>query len=602
MTRQHLCLTLLLLAHLVVTAAFSVLNPLGEAPDEADHWAYVVHIARERELPTGPRVTQSKHPPLYHAAAALVSHFGTPHNTFLRSNPDVQIIDDPLVSPNFFIHTTREDFPWQGEVLSFHAARLWSVLLSTLTVWATFVLGRMAFPHQPMVAWIGAVLLAFLPEFAFIGGSINNDNGIALFGTLSLIAAIRMMQPVNALAQLWWIPLAIGGALLTKTSALGLWPAISIAIVWGGIRLLPGKGNTKSGTPNRPHPLPESVLRKLLSQATRLHLWAFGGGVLIASPWLWRNLQLYGDPLGVAMARQTIDLRTTAWTMADTWWLLRGWFYSSVGKFGGAGHIPLSTWIYVGYGVIGIIALMGLLLYAWQQIRRPNGASTVILLTALVGVAGGMWQYSLIALGTDQGRLLYPAIAPIMLLIGLGLATLCPKRHVNSIVMVLVGWGGIAVIASMLLVLLPTFAPLPSETSPIRTEETPILQYEELNLLGWSSGSESADANPILYWQVSQETARDLRTVVRILAHDDGVIWEKRRSPGRGLLSTDHWTVDRIVTDVYDVAWPEWVAPGEYRLVVGVQPYDEPLIWPTPLSLETQIENEMVVLGIVEKR
>jgi hypothetical protein len=53
-----------------------------------------------------------------------------------------------------------------------------------------------------------------------------------------------------------------------------------------------------------------------------------GIAVIIASPWLIRNWRLYGDPLGYYIARQTIDLRLTPWTFADSVWLLKGWFLS----------------------------------------------------------------------------------------------------------------------------------------------------------------------------------------------------------------------------------------------------------------------------------
>ena len=62
---------LLLLAQFALALQYSFHNPLGEAPDEADHWAYVVQLATARTLPVGPTLTQAKHPPLYYMGAAL---------------------------------------------------------------------------------------------------------------------------------------------------------------------------------------------------------------------------------------------------------------------------------------------------------------------------------------------------------------------------------------------------------------------------------------------------------------------------------------------------------------------------------------------------
>ena len=100
----------LILCHLLLTLAYSVVVPLGEAPDETDHWAYVVYLAEKRALPVGPKPTQGKHPPLYHIGAALAALPAQPTFGFLRSNPDIQIPPLPDI-PNFFIHTKQESWP-----------------------------------------------------------------------------------------------------------------------------------------------------------------------------------------------------------------------------------------------------------------------------------------------------------------------------------------------------------------------------------------------------------------------------------------------------------------------------------------------------------
>ena len=57
---------------------YSVALPVAEAPDEADHYAYIVYLGENRSLPEGTTVTQGKHPPLYHAAAAGPDHLDRP--------------------------------------------------------------------------------------------------------------------------------------------------------------------------------------------------------------------------------------------------------------------------------------------------------------------------------------------------------------------------------------------------------------------------------------------------------------------------------------------------------------------------------------------
>ena len=62
-----------MLARLLLGLIYGAAIPLGEAPDEADHHAYAAYIAHEHRLPEGAWMTQAKHPPLYHALAALIA-------------------------------------------------------------------------------------------------------------------------------------------------------------------------------------------------------------------------------------------------------------------------------------------------------------------------------------------------------------------------------------------------------------------------------------------------------------------------------------------------------------------------------------------------
>ncbi len=385
MSRQSWLLTGLLVCHLALTIAFSAINPLGEAPDEADHWAYIVHLATEQQLPVGPTMTQSKHPPLYHAGAALVASLSEPVNDFLRADPDVQLEPSPGWSPNFFIHTALESWPWKNGTKAFHLVRLWSALLSTLAVAATYGLARVAFPKQPVLALTAAGFLAFLPEAAFIGGSANNDNAAALFGTLALLGGMLIYRDGGRLRHGWWTPLALGAGLLSKTSTVGVWPAVGLAILLGAASEIDAPETVRGWI----HACLRSWRRWLVTG-----LVVFGLGLLIAAPWFVRNWRLYGDPLGMSLAMQTIDMRTSPWTWADTKWLLSGWFVSFWGKFGGAGHIPMPAFIYTLLEVVSLASFVGLIFNFHPRRRRMALSPLLILLVAVGGVALAMWRYS----------------------------------------------------------------------------------------------------------------------------------------------------------------------------------------------------------------
>ncbi len=324
-----------LAARLLLGLAYSAWNPLGEAPDEADHYAYAAYIGQEGRLPEGATVTQAKHPPLYHllaaAAATAVAGPAGMDFTFLRANPDVGVAAEAQ-APNFFVHTTLEGWPWRGGALAMHLGRLVSVLAGVVLVLATFGLGRALWPAHPGVALAAATFVAFLPESLFIGSAVSNDMLAAMFSALALWAAVAGRGWRGAVLT----GLCLGLGFVTKVSSVAVWPIAGVAIVLAG-------GRSK-----------QAILHHL-----GLGVLAGSIALIVAAPWLARNWQLYGDPMGTQVMLGTIDRRQAPLTLADLGWLARGWFLSFWGRFGGAGHLLLPWPFYVAWGVLVVGSTAG---------------------------------------------------------------------------------------------------------------------------------------------------------------------------------------------------------------------------------------------------
>jgi hypothetical protein len=604
MRRLNTLAALLVLLHLLLALVFSVWNPLGEAPDEVDHWSYVLYLAREQRLPSGPRVTQSKHPPFYHAGAAAVASLAEASFDFLRANPDVAIAPSPTQSPNFFVHTTLEAWPWQDGALAFHLARLWSVALSTLAVAAVYGLARAALPERPGIALAATGLAAALPEFAFVGSAVNNDGAAALWATLGLWGGFAIYQGYGRLRPGWWTPLALGFGLLAKVSTITLWPVVGLLIILGAAR----RGHLLG--PGSPQPL-RVWLRRALAAWPRwvgTGLAVFLPAIVLAAPWLLRNWRLYGDPLGMALVRETVDVRMTPWSWGDTVWLLRGWFLSFWGKFGGAGHIPYPDWVYWLLAVLSLAGVVGLAV----QVRRERALRlpAALLALAVLAVALGIWRYSLLALGTDQGRLLFPALGPLVLLLALGLAAPGSRRtpsHVGSFRRVGYWLGAALVVGLAALafyglagVIRPAFAPPPSPSAAelaVLPNMQEAVRFGELTLAGWSLAE-----TPVLYWRAETAPTQDWRTNLRVVAEDGSLVWEWRRSPGYGRWSTDHWPAGAVLRDAYAVNWPDWAGPGRYRIEVGLMPYGGELVLPTDPPDAASAGHPYIFLGWLERQ
>ena len=535
----------ILIAPLLLGFAYSAFNPLGEAPDEADHYAYAAYIGQEGRLPEGTSVTQAKHPPLYHLLAAAVAAPTGMDFTFLRANPDVGVTA-AAQAPNFFIHTTLEGWPWRGGALAMHLGRLVSVLAGVVLVLATYCLGRALWPARPDVALAAAAFVAFLPESLFIGASMSNDMLAATFSALALWAAVAGWGWRGAALA----GLCLGLGFVTKVSTVAVWPVAGLAIVLAG-------GRSKQAILKH---LGRGLLAGIIALA-------------VAAPWLARNWQLYGDPFGTQMMLGTIDRRLASLTLADLGWLARGWFFSFWGKFGGAGHLSLSWPFYAAWGLLLAGSIAGWLRRTRISFRNGSfsgqASPPLVAETSLVGwlvlvgapvlVALSILSYSRIALGTDQGRLLFPALAPLGLGVAGGLAAWSPQSCRRWLAAAMTGAMAAAGILALYFGILQPFGPPPAVTPSALAAATPAGQMAgplELVAVHWDDPpSESASPHRAvaLYWRAPDRAAADLRVAFRIEDSAGNLVWEWKRSPGAGRYSTDRWLAGQLVADTYRV-------------------------------------------------
>lgn len=578
---QRALLVALLTLRLVLGVAYALAIPLGEAPDEADHYAYAAYILAEHKLPVGPEMTQGKHPPLYHALAALAGQVagGSGDRSFLRANPDMGFGPAAQAS-NFFVHTTLEQWPWRDGVLTMRAGRFVSVVAGLILVLATYLLGRAVWPKRPWIACMGAAFAALLPESLFVGGAMSNDMLAAMWATLAMWLALA--------ARRWWQALlcgvCLGLAFLTKAST------GSLAVVVAGVLFVQAWPKTEQRWPSL----------KLLGPAAGRVALAGAATFVIALPWLWRNWQLYGDPAGWSIVLATIDRRQGPLAPADVVQLFKGWWLSFWGKFGGAGHIPLPTIFYIVWAALGLAAVGGWL--AWLVRRRRPGsllaetslAGWIALLGAPLVTVAGIYSYSKTALGTDQGRLLFPALAGLSLLIAGGVGAWAPQRLARAAAVVFSAGMTLVAAAALYFGLLAPFAPpapatVDAAARPVNATFGPL----ELVRTAWD---QPAAGELTLYWRAAEPAGEDLRTALRLLDTQGNVLWEWKRSPGAGRFSTDRWPVGGLVADVYRPPAEAWAQTA--RIEVGVRPFPEgPWVAVASPASTGQTTGELLVLA-----
>jgi hypothetical protein len=576
--RRRAPIIAILVAYAVLAGAYSVIMPLGEAPDEVSHYSYARFMAEHWALPSpaGPARGEVFQPPLYYALGALATAWIPDSGLVIKANNDFTLAEGD-VTPNVLLHTHQEDLPYQGDVLAWHLMRLISVALGAVTVWATYALTRLVFPGRPYLALGAAAFNAFLPEFLFLSGSFNNDTLVATLSGLTLLQIVRVVtgEGTTAPRAASWVSLGLllGLGFWTKMSMLAFWPLAGLAVVMAAPREAGGKA---------------------AGRIARAAVLTGAPALLVAAPWAVHNLLASGDPLGWGILRQVTDAVTGPLSLADYQRLATQFYQSFWGRFGGAAQVTLPAAVYAGLGALTAVALAGDLRLAWRM-WRGGGNPTTMWAAALLGlhgliIAGLLLIWWNTNQGTGQGRLAYPTLSAISVFFAAGLAAWLPGAGRDRSGR---GWGPLAMagLAGGMLVLSatvlfgylqPMYGPAPRialTDVPAAARRGPFDFGGEIRLLGWSIERNILAPGDVvsvtLYWQALQNPPEDYRLLL-LLQHDaDEPVWNKDGSPSAGRDSTDQWHQGDVIFARHRLALAADAPTGHYRLLAGVHPFGQ---------------------------
>jgi 4-amino-4-deoxy-L-arabinose transferase-like glycosyltransferase len=564
--RSCLLLTALLLVFVALAAWYSLTIPLGEAPDEVPHFTYVRYIAQHGRLPTTTEEHEAFQPPLYYTLGAALTFWidDAPGAPFaVRANADYDATD-PRAPKNVLLHTAAEAWPYRGWALAWHLDRLLSIALGAVTVWAVYQLGRTLFPDQPAIPLTMAAVTAFTPQFLFMSAVVNNDNLATALSALVLwqIAALLRHQDRPSLwKRSLVLGLLLGLGALSKASLVALAPIAGLAV------------------------MASSKLQAASSRRFRLLaaccLLLVGAAALLVSAWYFvRNWLLYGDPLGWAFTLQTNAPREGPLTLDVLLWLLRGVFRSFWLGWIGIQFDEVIYWI------IGALCLVGLAGFIAWLVRRWRAMDwgirwTLGLLGLHVAITFALLiRWTATVLGTDQGRLIYPILPTVMLVLATGWAWWATGRLRRPLL------GGLA--AGMLCLAIvtpiryigPVHAPAPVATEAELVAATSLdVDWGSVRLLGYRL--ERSEVEPggklvlDLYWQGLQPMDFDLMTLIQLVDGDGKFLMYTDGSPTAGRDTTDRWTPGVPLVSRHLLPIPDYGQPGDYHLAISLHPFGE---------------------------
>jgi hypothetical protein len=256
---------------------------------------------------------------------------------------------------------------------------------------------------------------AFIPQFVYGSGVINNDALAAASGTWTLVALLALMRS-RSLRWAVMAGLALGIALLSKIGMVALVPLPVAALILANSDLLTSRkwATGRAWT---------TLWRGRISWVVKAALLLYAVAGLAAGWWYLRNWFLYGDPLAWRVWQVLAGVGRPTPTGAQFLSDMAGLFGTYWADFGLRVDRQW-TWAFAG---LALVALAG---WARRFIRRDWPSLDVAgLALSAVGFAlllASAVRYSLV-IADIHGRLIYPALAATSFWLVVGLTGWGPR-------------------------------------------------------------------------------------------------------------------------------------------------------------------------------
>ena len=574
----NLPLAVILITHSMLGIAFNLATPIFEAPDEPNHYLFVRYLQVHHSLPVqahdpdGPR---AHHPPLYYLLGALLSAWvpvrGSVDRIDMQPNGRFRFRFDDLHTDNkaVWIHYGPEErWPYHGQALVVHIARLLSVAFSALAVWLTYQAALQLRPMDTVFATLATGLLAFNPMVLFASGVVNNDSA-ALASGAAVVYVLGLFTRRGFTFVRWlWMGVVFSLGVLLKTSALALALPISFVLLltaWRAQRL---------------RAFVDGLVGLLLPLA------------LLDGWWFARNQILYGDwtaNAAILALWGPISVSAGQWFNAHLFWT------GLLGRFGMHGIISFPNRIYLT-ALLAVIFSMGGWLWLWLTNLRTSKAAWrlrnisslkwlttdvvlwIVQIIAVLAVTTALAVYAVTVSWSSRYMLTaYPSIA---LLLAAGLLTgFRPGWQAVASGLILVLTLGLALYALFGL-LIPTYA-LPRSPSQAELNQMAPLDADigdTARVLGYKLSAQAFkpgdELDVTIYWLPQAQTDIPYTVFAHLYEPSVGSITQLDTYPGLGNYATTVWDTGRVFADTYRLRLPaDAPAVNGAKIVLGL--YDE---------------------------
>ncbi len=612
----HRELIVILTVFVLLSFAYSLVLPLGEADDEISHFALIRFIAEQKRPPMTLEERRSlgnkgDASPIYHGLVALLTqHVSVPA---LPSLPELQQQSERLIPfdglpVDRLFHTENEAFPFHGIVLAWHLARLASIPLGAVMIIAAYVTTLAIYPGRRYFASAVAGFVAFVPRFVINSAVLNDDNLAVPLAAFSIYYLVRVAQGNEQRRTFVMLGGLMGLATATKYSNLVLLPEMTVVLVvlawrnqWGWRTWLRRWG--------------WSVLAFLLASGWWFALLVIWFNQVAELGWVRGLIAPLGDPVVTSGLGRVFELRlgsglSSGFSWSDwakltfrSFWISYGWL-----------QVWATPTVYRVLGLFTLMAVLGLVNQGWRQVGGythrclETERSEVWRLDISLLVFHFFVYLSVIVLRyllsptpeTAQGRHLYPVLVSVAFFLVMGWGNIlqmlrwlpaslrqiaqrqwflppCDKALALGVSSALIG---LSVLTPPLFILPVYFPYLPIVTAepgdiPIAHRLT-VSFAKGLDFEGYDLELPQARAGetlPVtLYWHAGGKQERDY--LIRVCLRDDVGQWVICRQgyPVDGRYPMRAWEVGYLIRDKVYLPIPSCLPTGNYDLTLSVLP------------------------------
>lgn len=237
-----------------LAASWALVTPAFESPDESEHMAAVQYFGetgkavQASQTATAPWSTEeawaidqtyelstieradAKAPwdPFYEQRWAKTAAKSLPRDDGGGFHPATSVHTPAyyaLLTPAYLAARSGSTFT---QLL---AMRLTSALMGALTAMLAMLIVAELLPGRRQLAVAAGLLVAFLPQFGFISGAVNNDNGVNLGAALCIYLVLRVLRRGLTVGVAIGLGAALVATPLLKGTGYELYPPAALALV-----------------------------------------------------------------------------------------------------------------------------------------------------------------------------------------------------------------------------------------------------------------------------------------------------------------------------------------------------------------------------------